>query len=67
MDRVSVIEELSHQIESLTRLDAPSTHHSMKRFQDRKENILTFIRNNRINVRGELTPEILYLYRRYFD
>ena len=66
MDRVSVIEDLNHQIESLTRLAAPSTHYSMQHFQDRKRSISTYIHSHRIDVRSELKPEIFYLYRRYF-
>ena len=66
MDRISVIDELSHQIESLTRLNTLSLYPGRQHIQERKQSINNYIRNHRIEVRSELQPEIFYLYRRYF-
>lgn len=66
MDRISVIDELSHQIESLTRLNTLSLYPGRQHIQKRKQSINNYIRNHRIDVRSELKPEIFYLYRRYF-
>ncbi len=66
MDRISVIDELSHQIESLTRLNTLSLYPGRQHIQERKQSINNYIQNHRIDVRSELKPEIFYLYRRYF-
>ncbi len=67
MERESVIEDLSHQIENLSRLQPQYRLHRTGDFDQLKRNIRNGIQSNNVNVRQELEPYIYNLYRRYFD
>ena len=67
MERESVIKDLSHQIENLSRLQPQYRLHRTGDFDKLRLNILSGIHANKVNVRQELDPHVYNLYRRYFD
>ncbi len=67
MERESVIKDLSHQIENLSRLQPQYRLHRTGDFDKLRLNILSGIQANNVNVRQELDPYVYNLYRRYFD
>ena len=66
MERARMIADLHYQIESLTRIPPQDILHNALHVQERKQRITTCIRKNDVNVRQELIPEVLNLYRRFF-
>ena len=67
MERESVIRDLSHQIENLSRLQPQYRLHRTGDFDELRLNIRCGIQANNVNVRQEFDPHIYNLYRRYFD
>ena len=67
MERESVIKDLNHQIENLSRLQPQYRLHRTGDFDKLRRNITSDIHRYSINVRSELEPHIYNLYRRYFD
>ena len=67
MDRKRVIEDLGDRIETLTRLHVRHGLHTTVHFQAQKQDIADFIKENEIDIRSELDPISLNLYRRYFE
>ena len=66
MERQAVINDLSREIETLTRLHIQHGLHRTKGFANQKSNIEKLIQDNDINLKKELDPLVLNLYRRYF-
>ena len=67
MERESVLKDLSHQIENLSRLQPQYRLHRTGDCDKLRLNIRGGIQANNVNVRQELEPHIYNLYRRYFD
>ena len=67
MERESVLKDLSHQIENLSRLQPQYRLHRTGDFDKLRLNIRCGIQANNVNVRQEFDPHIYNLYRRYFD
>ena len=67
MERESVLKDLSHQIENLSRLQPQYRLHRTGDFDKLRLNIRCGIQANNVNVRREFEPYIYNLYRRYFD
>ena len=67
MERESVIRDLSHQIENLSRLQPQYRLHRTGDFDKLRLNSRCGIQANNVNVRQEFDPHIYNLYRRYFD
>ena len=67
MERQEVIRDLSTQIETLTRLHIQYGLHHTKGFAIQKRSIEKLIHDHDVNLKKELDPLVLGLYRRYFD
>ncbi len=66
MERERIIQNLSREIESLTRLHIQYGLYHTEGFQTQKESIEQYIRTHEIDLRRELDPLMFNLYRRYF-
>jgi hypothetical protein len=66
MERQAVIRDLSAEIETLARLHIQHGLHHTKGFANQKRNIEKLIQDNEVNLKKELDPLVLNLYRRYF-
>ena len=66
MERQAVIRDLSAEIETLARLHIQHGLHHTAGFANQKQNIEKLIQDNDINLKKELDPLVLNLYRRYF-
>lgn len=66
MERERIIQGLSQEIESLTRLHIQHGLYHTAGFQQQKASIEHYIREHQIDLRRELDPLALNLYRRYF-
>ena len=66
MNRSEVIRDLHEEIVTLTRLHIQYGLHETEGFQTQKESIETLIRDHKVDLRTELDPLALNLYRRYF-
>ena len=67
MERQEVIRDLSAEIETLTRLHIQHGLHHTKGFVIQKRRIEKLIRDHEVNLKKELDPFVLCLYRRYFE
>jgi hypothetical protein len=67
MERQEVIRDLSAEIETLTRLHIQHGLHHTKGFAIQKRRIEKLIRDHEVNLKKELDPFVLCLYRRYFE
>ncbi len=67
MERQTVIRDLNERIETLARLHIQHGLHHTQGFVRQKEGIARLIRDNEVNLRQELDPHVLNLYRRYFE
>ena len=66
MERQAVIRDLSAEIETLARLHIQHGLHQTAGFAKQKTNIEKLIQDHEVNLRKELDPLVLNLYRRYF-
>lgn len=66
MERQAVIRDLSAEIETLARLHIQHGLHHTTGFAKQKTNIEKLIQDHEVNLRKELDPLVLNLYRRYF-
>lgn len=66
MERQAVIRDLSAEIETLARLHIQHGLHHTQGFAKQKTNIEKLIQDHEVNLRKELDPLVLNLYRRYF-
>ncbi len=66
MERELAIRTLHSEIETLTRLHIQHGLHDTDGFAAQKRNIEKLIQDNRINLKVDLDPLSLNLYRRYF-
>ena len=66
MERQAVIRDLSAEIETLARLHIQHGLHHTAGFAKQKTNIEKLIQDHEVNLRKELDPLVLNLYRRYF-
>ena len=66
MERQAVIRDLSAEIETLARLHIQHGLHHTAGFAKQKTNIEKLIQDHEVNLRKELDPLVLKLYRRYF-
>jgi hypothetical protein len=66
MERREIIQVLSRELESLTRLHIQYGLHNTEGFQRQKTSIARMIDENKIDTRRELDPLTLNQYRRYF-
>ena len=67
MERERIIDDLHGQIESLTRLHTLHGLHNTEGFRKRRESIQSIVGEYNVDIRRELRPETLLLYRRYFE
>ena len=67
MEREKMIQDLHQQIEDLARLHIQHGLYHSEGFRIQKERVRNTIRENNVNVRKELDPQINLLYRRYFE
>ncbi len=67
MERQKVIRDLSAEIETLTRLHIQYGLHHTKGFAKQKSSIEKLIQDHEVNLKTELDPLTLSLYRRYFE
>ena len=67
MERQAVIHDLSAEIETLARLHIQHGLHHTQGFARQKEGIARLVRDHEVDLRRELEPHILNLYRRYFE
>ena len=67
MERQAVIRDLRERIETLARLHIQHGLHHTQGFVRQKEGINRLIRDNEVDLRQELDPLVLNLYRRYFE
>ena len=67
MERQALINDLSREIETLTRLHIQHGLHRTKGFANQKSNIEKLIRDNGVNLKKELDPLTRQLYHRYFE
>ena len=67
MERQAVIHDLSAEIETLARLHIQHGLHHTQGFASQKEGIARLVRDHEVDLRRELEPHILNLYRRYFE
>ena len=67
MERQAVIRDLSAEIETLARLHIQHGLHHTAGFAKQKTNIEKLIQDHEVNLRKELDPLVLNLYRRYFE
>jgi len=66
MERERILRELDDQITNLARLHILHGLHRTEAFNDHRQRIQRFVRENGIDVRTELNPLSFNLYRRYF-
>ena len=66
MEREVIIQGLNREIESLTRLHIQYGLYHTRGFERQKESVERYIREHEIDLRRELDPLMLNLYRRYF-
>ena len=66
MERQKMIRELNQQIESLASLHLCHGLYDSEGFRLQRERVERLVHENRVNVRKELEPQVLMLYRRYF-
>ena len=66
MEREAIIQGLNREIESLTRLHIQYGLHHTRGFESQQESVERYIREHEIDLRRELDPLMLNLYRRYF-
>jgi len=66
MERELAIQALHKEIETLTRLHIQYGLHNTEGFGEQKRCIEKLIQDHRINLKVELDPLALNLYRRYF-
>ena len=66
MDRDIVIRNLHSEIETLTRLHIQYGLHKTVGFAVQKQRVESLIQEHEINLKQELDPLFLNLYRRYF-
>jgi len=66
MERQAVIRDLSAEIETLARLHIQHGLHHTAGFAKQKTSIEKLIQDHEVNLRKELDPLVLNLYRRYF-
>ena len=66
MERETIIQGLNREIESLTRLHIQYGLQYTRGFERQKESVEKYIRDHEIDLRRELDPLMLNLYRRYF-
>lgn len=66
MERQAVIRDLSAEIETLARLHIQHGLHQTQGFQNQKNCIEKLIQDHEVNLKKELDPLVLNLYRRYF-
>ena len=67
MERQAVIRDLSAEIETLARLHIQHGLHHTRGFANQKNNIEKLIQDYEVDLRKELDPLVLNLYRRYFE
>lgn len=67
MERQKVIRDLSAEIETLARLHIQHGLHHTKGFAIQKRSIDKLIQDHDVNLKKELDPLVLNLYRRYFE
>ena len=67
MERQKVIRDLSTEIETLARLHIQHGLHHTKGFAIQKRSIDKLIQDHDVNLKKELDPLVLNLYRRYFE
>ena len=67
MERQAVIRNLSTEIETLARLHIQHGLQQTKGFARQKRSIEKLIQDYEVNLKKELDPLTLHLYRRYFD
>ncbi len=67
MERKKIIEGLSQEIECLTRLHIQHGLYHTEGFRKQKANVERYIHEHEIDLRRELDPLALNLYRRYFE
>ena len=66
MERQAVIRDLSAEIETLARLHIQHGLHHTQGFANQKNTIEKLIQEHEVNLKKELDPLVLNLYRRYF-
>lgn len=66
MDRSMTVQELHGEVHALITLHQKGLY-SSRGYQERKRKIKEFIQRNKIDLRAELDPISLILYRRYID
>lgn len=66
MERQTVIANLNEEIETLARLHIQYGLQKTPGFARQKEDIARFVRDHEVDIRRELEPHVLNLYRRYF-
>ncbi|MCR5576873.1 MAG: hypothetical protein K6F56_07685 [Oscillospiraceae bacterium] len=66
MERRELLQTLTHELESLTRLHVQYGLYGTEGFQTQKSSIKRLIDENGIDIRRELDPLSLNQYRRYF-
>jgi len=66
VERQTVIANLNAEIETLTRLHIQHGLQQTQGFARQKEDIARLIRDHEVDLRRELEPHVLNLYRRYF-
>ena len=66
MDRDVAIQNLHSEIETLTRLHIQYGLQNTAGFNAQKQRVESLIQENEINLKKELDPLFLNLYRRYF-
>ena len=67
MERQAVIRDLSAEIETLARLHIQHGLQHTQGFAKQKNNIEKLIQDHEVNLKKELDPLVLNLYRRYFE
>lgn len=67
MERQAVIHDLSAEIETLARLHIQHGLHQTQGFAKQKRHIEKLIQDHEVNLKKELDPLVLNLYRRYFN
>lgn len=66
MERQTVIHNLNEEIETLARLHIQYGLQRTPGFARQKEDIARLVRDHEVDIRRELEPHVLNLYRRYF-
>ena len=67
MERREIIQVLTRELESLTRLHVQYGLYNTEGFRQQKSSIARFIDEHGIDTRHELDPLSFNQYRRYFD